>query len=427
MCVVVRSDHEDPCMEPKTFGQRVAYWRTRRRISRPEFAALMGGKSLRWVEELEAGRRQADPQVSIAVDAARHLGVPLERLIAEPVEAESAGESELAAVRAALQRHDVITGAGDLAAADPVPVDQLRRALAHARTGFQAGHFNRLGSAIPELLFDATGAARHYQGDDRLAAYTVLSLSLELAEAAAIKWGDSELAVLAGHRAVDAAERSEDPVIKASAARHLADAMTAHGQAAGAAQFALAAAARLEPDLLRGGPDGYSVLGMLYLKAAMAAAAAAEAEDREPGRHARRVPDYLAEAGEHADRLGCDDNRLWTSFGPTNCALYRVAAQVQLSEGADAVATAAGIPAPAFDGLPRERRAHLLTDRALAERQAGLRERAVDTLLDAEELAPEEVRCRPRTLALVEDLRLLGVGGAEGRLRLLAERCGLPR
>ncbi|MFF3460486.1 XRE family transcriptional regulator, partial [Streptomyces sp. NPDC002730] len=158
-----------------------------------------------------------------------------------------------------------------------------------------------------------------------------------------------------------------------------------------------------------------------------AAAAAAEADDRNPASHARQVPDHLDQADEHADRLGADDNRLWTSFGPTNVCLYRVAAHVQLSEGADAVAVAAGIPAQAFSNLPRERRAHLLADRALGELQAGLREKSVDTLLQAEALAPEEVQCRPRTKTTVENLRLLGAGSAEGRLRGLADRCGLPR
>lgn len=37
-----------------------------------------------------------------------------------------------------------------------------------------------------------------------------------------VEWGDSRLAVLAGHRAVTAAERLQNPVITASAARHLA-------------------------------------------------------------------------------------------------------------------------------------------------------------------------------------------------------------
>ncbi|MBV9024660.1 MAG: helix-turn-helix transcriptional regulator [Streptomycetaceae bacterium] len=412
-------------MDNFQFGRRVNYWRTRRRMTRQEFANLMG-KSLRWVEELEGGRRQADPQLSVMRLAALRLGISLERLLADVTDAECVSDSEIDTVRRALQRHDVITGTCDDSSAEPVPVERLRRSLAYARTGFQAGHFAQLSSTIPALLVDATRAAQRHHGDDQLTSYELLSLTLELVEAVAIKWGDTELALIAGHRAVAAAERSENPVIMASAARHLGDAMTNHGQAAAAAHFVLTAANRLQEDLLRSGPDGYSVLGMLYLKGAMATAAASEADDRNPARHARQVPEFLDQADEHASRLGTDDNRLWTSFGPTNVSLYRVAAHVQLSEGADAVTVAAGIPVQALGNLPRERRAHLLADRALGEMQAGLRERSVDTLLEAEQLAPEEVQCRPRTKKLVEDLRLLGTGSAECRLRGLADRCGLP-
>ncbi|WP_345655316.1 helix-turn-helix transcriptional regulator [Streptomyces tremellae] len=407
------------------FGRRVAHWRTRRRLSQQEFAFLMQ-RSLRWVEALEGGRRQADPNLSVVTEIAARLGVSVERLLYDPVVLCPA-ESEIDAVRAVLHRHDVITGRTDDAGVDPVPVACLRRDLVHARTGFQAGHFARLGTQIPALLIDATRAAERHQGEDRQEAYRLLSLSLELTEAAAIKWGDGELAVMAGQRAVAAAERCEDPVIKASAARHLADAMTSHGQAAAAVDFARAAAARLQPELLQRGALGWSVLGMLYLKAALAQAAVAEADDRSPDAAARAVPALLDEADEYAARLGGDGNELWTSFGPTNCALYRVAAHVQLSAGADAVVVAVGIPPAALGALPRERRAHLLTDRARGETQAGLREKAVDTLLEAEALAPEEVVCRPRTKELVEDLRLLGTGSAQRRLRGLADRCGLPR
>ncbi|MEU8541014.1 helix-turn-helix transcriptional regulator [Streptomyces sp. NPDC048717] len=413
-------------MDTFQFGRRVHYWRTRRRMSRQEFAHLMG-KSLRWVEELEGGRRQADPQLSVMRLAALRLGITLERLIADVVDTECVGESEIEAVRRALHRHDVITGATDDSDDEPLPIERLRSSLTHARTGFQAGHFAQLGSAIPVLLVDATRAARHHCGDDQLTAYELLSLTLELTEAAATKWGDTELALIAGHRAVTAAERSENPIIMASAARHLGDAMTNHGQAEAATEFILASARRLEPELLRGGPEGYSVLGMLYLKASISAAVAAEADDRHPDAHANQVPDLLDQADGHAERLGYDGNELWSSFGPTNCALYRVSTHVHLNEGAEAVEAAAAIPAEGFAGLPRERRAHLLADRALGELQAGKRETAVDTLLAAERLAPEEVQCRPRTKSTVENLRLLGVGSAEGRLRALADRCGLPQ
>ncbi|NED08376.1 XRE family transcriptional regulator, partial [Streptomyces sp. SID6648] len=69
--------------------------------SRQEFAYLMG-KSLRWVEELEGGRRQADPQLSVMRLAALRLGIPLERLIADVLDTECVEESEIDAVRRAL-------------------------------------------------------------------------------------------------------------------------------------------------------------------------------------------------------------------------------------------------------------------------------------------------------------------------------------
>ncbi|GCD32382.1 transcriptional regulator [Streptomyces chrestomyceticus JCM 4735] len=211
---------------------------------------------------------------------------------------------------------------------------------------------------------------------------------------------------------------------------HLSVAMTHHGQAPAATAFAVAAAGRLASGLAAAGPDGLAVLGTLYLKAAMAQAGAARcAPDI---RAATAVPVHLDQADDYAAELGDDDGapapfgaRRWTSFGATNVGLYRVAASVQLSEGEDAVTVAAEIRAAARTALPRERRAHHLVDLARAYQQVGRRETAVDTLLEAEREAKEEVLCRPRAKQLVDDLRILGVDGAERRLQALATRCGL--
>lgn len=409
-----------------TIGRRIAYWRDRRRMTQVDFGALMG-QSRRWVQDLEGGQRQTDPRLSVVERAARVLQVRLEVLLAPaPAAAQCIDAVELDAIRTTLQRHDVLTGTADDDSTEPLPIDTLHRRLVHARAAFQSGHFASLGRLVPELLVDANRAAARHQGEHQLGAFRLLSLTLELTEGAAIKYGDTDLALVSAHRAVAAAERSQDPVIMASAARHLSDAMTMHGQAHAAATFAVAAATRLEADLRTHGADGLSVLGMLYLKAAMARATAASSDDTRAASAARDVPDLLDQADEHADELGADGNAIWTAFGPTNARLYRVAAHVQLSEGADAVAVAHEIPDPARNALPKERRAHLLTDLARGLTQAGNREKAVDTLLEAEREAEEEVRCRPRTRQLVEDLRLLGAGSAEPRLRALAARCGLP-
>jgi transcriptional regulator with XRE-family HTH domain len=405
-------------MDTFGIGRRIAYWRERRRMTQSDFGALLG-KSRRWVQDLEGGQRQSDPRLSVLEGAARILSIRLEDLLSgAPARAglECVDESELAAIRDTLDRHDIITGSCDDATGELVLIESLQRSVEYSWTAFQAGSFASLGRIVPDLIIDATRAATQSEGDSRVAAFRLLSMSLQLVEALATKFGDTPLAFTAADRAVIAAEHSEDPIIMAAAARHLSDAMTQSGRPQQAADFAIAAAARLEADLTQRGTEGLSVLGMLYLKAAMAAAAA---EDL------RTASTHLAQASGEAARLGEDANALWTAFGPTNVAVHRVAAYVHLSEGGDAVAAADTLSQADRDALPRERRAHHLVDLAHAYTQAGQRSQAVDTLLSAENVAAEEVRCRSRSLELVEDLRLLGVGAAEGRLQALAQRCGL--
>ncbi|MET9852160.1 helix-turn-helix transcriptional regulator [Streptomyces sp. NPDC006450] len=413
-------------MDSRRIGANVACWRGRRRLTQTQFGALMG-KSKRWVQDLEAGSRQADPRLSVLEAAARVLAIPLAVLLADSVDDPGDQADDMEAIRDVLNRHDIVTGTAP--DADPLDVETLRRSVHHAWRLFQSSAaFGSLGGRMPALLTDATQAAALHQGDDQLAAYRALSMSLQLTEALAIKAGAPDVAALAGHRAVLAAERSGDPVIQASAARHLADALTADGQPHAAAAFAQAAAARLADDLTPRGPAGLSTLGMLYLKAAIAQATAATLTDRRAPAAARAVPDLLDQADEHAAQLppDADGNALFTAFSSANVALYRVATHVKLYEGAAGAAVAQAITSDERAALPRERRAHLLTDLAHAYTQAGQREKAVDALLDAEREAPEEVLGRPRTHQLVQDLRLLGAGSSEGRLRALAERCGLP-
>lgn len=413
----------------RRIGHRIAYWRERRRLSQVDLAALLN-RSLRTVESLEGGQRQSDPRLSVLEDAARALRIPVEWLLRDGPERACVDAVELEEIWAALTSYDVVTGT-DADPRPPLSVAVLRKRVAHGWDAFQMGGFGQLGRLVPVLIIEASRATVRHDGDGRLAAYRALSMTLCLTEAIAIKFGSPDLAQLAGHRAVIAAERSGSPVIIATAVRHLADAMTHHGQPHAAARIAAEAAQRLAPDLVDAGPSGLSTLGMLYLKAAIAqatASSAAGADDKRAASAARAVPGLLAEAKDRAGQLGDDGdgNALWTAFGTSNVALYQLAAHVQLAEGTEGVSVALAMTVPEIDVLPRERRAHRLVDLAHAYTLAGNRERAVDTLLKAEGEAEQEVICRPRTRQLVTELGLLGVGNREGQLRALSARCGLP-
>ncbi|RMI38805.1 helix-turn-helix domain-containing protein [Streptomyces triticirhizae] len=404
-------------MDVTGIGRRLAYWRVRRGMTQERFGAAMG-KSRRWVQDIEGGHRQTDPRLSVVELAAEVLGVRLETLLSDQAmrsDKECVDEAELGGIRRTLRRHDVITGA--FSESQPVDMGALRRSLAYGWTAFQASDYSPLGRVLSPLLIDATRAAAHSAGDAQQGSYALLALTYQLTVATATKFGDTSLAWHAADRAVIAAQRSGDPVAIVGAARHLCDAMFHQGDCDDAVDFATATAARHEGDLVSG--QGISVLGMLYLKAAVAASHA----DRRDA--AERLIDEAATA---AARLGMDGNALWTAFGPTNVEIHRVSALVRLHDGVDAVAAAARIEPSGLGALPRERRALHLVDVARALKQAGRPADAVARLLDAEREAPEEVHCRPRAKQLIERLRDAGVGSAswESRLRGLARRCGLP-
>jgi len=406
-------------MADRTVGQRIAYWRDRRGLTQTDFGALMG-QSRRWVQDIEGGQRQTDPRLSVLERASEVLDVPLSHLLSDQQPRPTVvcvDAHEIAELKAAVVRPDVLLGT--VAGSGPVPdLDTLRRDVAYAWTAFQAADYVPLGRVVPQLLVDTNRAVSALDGDQQRTALCHLSMAYQITTAIATKYSERSLARQAADRAVMAAERSGDPVIMASATRQLCDAMFHDGAGPAAVSVATAVGQALEGDLIARGAQGLSALGALFLKAAMAAA------------HTEAAPlagDMLDHASGVADRLGVDGNALWTAFGPTNVGVHRVSANVALGRGGEAVDTAAAIDRNGLAALPRERRATLAVDVAAGLSHTRRREDAVAQLLDAERLAPQEVRCRPKTKRIISELQTLGAGPAESRLRALADRCGIER
>ncbi len=62
---------------------------------------------------------------------------------------------------------------------------------------------------------------------------------------------------------------------------------------------------------------------------------------------------FLREASESASQLGRDANAMWTAFGPTNVAIHRMTAAMELGDVQVALDLAPRIDA---SGMPTERR-----------------------------------------------------------------------
>jgi hypothetical protein len=81
-----------------------------------------------------------------------------------------------------------------------------------------------------------------------------------------------------------------------------------------------------------------------------------------------------------------------------------VSAFADMQSGGRIIEAAADIPSGDLLHLPRERRASHLLDVTRGHLQVGQRDQAAVSLLEADQLAPEEVRCRHLTKLIITDL-----------------------
>jgi transcriptional regulator with XRE-family HTH domain len=399
-------------MDDGEIGGRVAYWRERRGMTQQLFADRIG-KSKSWVEKVEAGTRHVD-RLSVIEVICGVLRVDLPVLIGRELPRDTdqcLDTTEVEAIRAAMERYDGLTADPAAAAEEPSAVGQLRQRVDYLWLAFEAANYEVVGRALPDVLRDSQRSHAAF----RLAASAqVLAETYQITASTARKLGEFDLAWIAGDRGIAVAEESGDQLLTATAAYRVANALLAMGRAGAALALNVSMADRLEPNLEA--PASQSVYGTMLLQAAIASARSG---------NNRESRDLIREAHEVAARVGPGRNDYHTAFGPVNVGIHRVSALVELGEGGTAVEAAAIVPREDLGLLPRERRANHLVDVARGYSQSGKREQALTTLLDAEQLAPAEVRCRPMARATISDLVYRSRGTTPVLLRDLAGRAGV--
>lgn len=374
------------------------YWMRRRGLTRQVFADRLG-KSLSWVDKIKNGDRQLD-RLSVLRQIAQVLDIPLQVLI-DSAEAERQrlcpDDREIAAIRSALRRYDAITNVfrpnGDVL---PEPnLSQLERSVRYGWMAFQVSNYQTIGQLLPDLIREAQAAVWQLDADDKRAAQGWLAWTYQLTAATAFKLGDAQLGWMAADRSIQLAEQTEDLTLIGSAARRVAHALTYTYRSSDAVTLVRAAADRLAPHLRQADTAFISAYGMLLLKGSIAAARIHQAAD---------VRDLQGEALTVAGKLGSNRNEHWSAFGTTNVLVHRVSALVDMQSGGRAIEAAQTISRADLIRLPKERRASHLLDITRGYLQWGKRDEAATTLLDADQFAPEEVRCRQMTHLLITDL-----------------------
>ncbi|MGC5018291.1 helix-turn-helix domain-containing protein [Micromonospora sp. DT47] len=406
-------------MDELPIGRRVAYWRGRRKMSQQVFADRLG-KSKSWVDKVERGVRRLD-KFSVLYEIADILQVDVQLLVGKDPERRTDAlncidQIEVQEIRAALERYDSMSAYFD-AAPYPPPLTDLRKAVNHAWLTYQYGRYGMLTRALPKLLRDAQAADAGYGGDQAKEAAHLLGQVYQIASSVLRKLGECDLAWLAADRSMAVAQRADDQLLAGIATTRVCNALVAMGRARPALELNVTIANRLAPG---GGndadPDRLSVYGMLLLQGAMAAARIGDSAT---------VDDLLNGADEAATLLGSDQNRYWTSFGPTNLELHRAAAAVELGDGGRAVEIHQRIPEPAFNALLPERRAHHLLDIARGFAQIADVANAGEMLLLGDRLAPSEIRCRPIAHEVMSDVLRRTRGAPPPPIAELAEHMGV--
>jgi transcriptional regulator with XRE-family HTH domain len=402
-------------------GRRVAYWRTRRKMSQQVFADRLG-KSKSWVDKVERGVRRLD-KFSVVYEIADVLQLDVQLLLGKdpqrrPDSINCVDQVEVEEIRAALERYDQIS-AFFYAPPQPPALPEMRKAVGHAWLTFQHAKYGVLARALPKLLRNAQAADTALAGSgDSPAAAHLLGEVYQIASSTLRKLGEHELAWLAGDRSIAVSQRADDPLLAGTATYRVALALLSMGRARPALEVNVNIANRLAPGTPGEPttPERLSVYGILLLQGVMAAARIGDMAT---------VRDLLIGAEEAAKALGGDENYYWTSFGPTNVKLHRAAAAVEMGEGRLAIDVHESLDLAAFGALLPERRAHHYLDIARGYALVGEVGRASEMLLEGDRLAPSEIRCRPLAREVLSDILRRTRGTPPQPVAELAEHMGV--
>ncbi len=397
-------------MDDVELGSRIAYWRERRGVTQRLLADRIG-RSKSWIEKVEAGKRSAN-RLPILLTICKELRIDLPVLIGRDLIRDTRqciDDVQVDMIRGALERYDAIRS--EIPDGYNVDVARLQRQVSYIWSAFELADYQVVSQLLPALLLDAQ-RSNVIEASDETA--RILIEVYQLSASTLRKLGEHHLAWLAGDRGVTLAERYGNSISAALTGFRVANALMSIGRSSAAFDLNVWHALRLEPTL-RTEADR-SVYGHILLQAAMAAAS---------GGDTIGVRDMIHEAKSVARHVPDQANHYRLSFGPTNVGLHHVAALVSLGEGGLAVETASRIDETGIAMLRRERRATHLIDIARGHSQWGMKEQAVEKLLEAEALAPREVNCRPVARNIIENLIERSRGTPPSALRSLAERSGV--
>jgi len=385
--------------DARTIGARARRIRRRRGLSLDVVAGLAGIRK-QYLSMLELGQRGFNRR-GLIEDLADALGCSVADLTGQPY---------LPPDRATADALATLPGIGmalsDITF-DDVPdvparsIEQLARLVDQANNHCDQTNFALSGRGLGALLTELHVHIVTGNTETRRAALTVLVEACRVAFTTAKNVGQPTIALLAGRRGYDAAQRLGDPALIGFAAWYRAIALMRQGDRDRTTHLLTTSIETLAgiADPTSADPATAEAYGLLHLASALNAARAHRAAD---------AHGHLAEAEAIACRTG-ERNTLRLHFGPTNTAVWSVAVGVELEDGPVAYerATAEPIDVQALGSANRVATLHFDFARALGQAHGSRDPEAIRHLDTADRIAPVLIRNDPiaRDLVRVLDRR----------------------
>jgi transcriptional regulator with XRE-family HTH domain len=391
-------------------GARIRLYRKRVGLTQEQCAQLKGCTVSAW-RKWESGDRQVaafSDWIEIAKilrvrDLYKLTGLPVGELHEEPTEHDT-----VPAIRAAMVSFDPrLAGEPDVA--------RLDRAIETAWDVWQERRpYTQTGVTLPGLITEVRATIPVVDGPQRDRLLRAASMLYFLTRAFTKRVWAGDVSLLAADRAMAAAIKVDDLDFRAAAAWNLGMTLSERGQAEHVVhELASDAAATLEPTLADGPPVRMSVYGALHLLCAMQCARLGDEHGVVRG---------LDTAERVAARLG-DRNDFRTVFGPTNVAIHRVWAAVEMSRPGEAIRHAQRCDVSAVPSVERRFFYYVQLARAYCIRNEDVA--AVHMLLRAERESAEDLRFSVEVRAMVRELLRRESPLTRTELRPLADRIGI--
>ncbi|MEV8311961.1 helix-turn-helix transcriptional regulator [Streptomyces flavidovirens] len=372
----------DPYTNPIAFGQRVQILRTRRGMSRPVLAGLLG-MSPSWLKQIETGLIQV-PKLPMILRIAETLRVrdlsDLTGDVSAPAELFiGPGHPRLAAVKAAV---DNLFMEQRPAPSNEHLQHRLTRAWSARHTA--PNHREVVGGLLPDLIRDAQLAVQQAESAAaRRAAQATLSEVYSLSQFFVAYQPDSALLWRVAERGMVAARESEDPHAIGVAAWLTAQAHRDSGpRHFDAADTVTEQALRfLDPHLPDADDQVLAIAGALQFETGYTAARRGDTPT---------AWSWWDKANKTARKLEPNYYHPITSFSRAIMGAHAVTVAVELRAGGESVRQAVKADATSIPSRPRLARHRI--EEARGYQLDGQPEVALDTLDRAHEAAPETIR-----------------------------------